>query len=140
RRLSRRARPDAVSATGVFVRVPPVAAARVCAIPSLRHEQTAIVGLANRINARFCNVLALTYDSSAAMVAGSRARTVVTGNPIRPNLLDGDPETVRDAFGFDPAAPLIYVTGGALGAQAINNAVREALPNLLPLTQVLHQC
>ena len=139
-RILRRVRPDVVFATGGFVSVPTVVAARLLGIPSLSHEQTAIVGLANRINARFCTVLALTYDSSAAMVAGSRARTMVTGNPIRPSLLSGDPETVRDAFGLDPNAPLIYVTGGALGAQAINTAVREALPDLLPLTQVLHQC
>lgn len=136
-RILRAARPDVVFSTGGFVSVPTVVAARLLKIPTLSHEQTAIIGLANRINARFCDVLALAYPIAATRLG--RARTLVTGNPVRASLRHGDPEGIRQ-LGLDPAQPLVYVTGGALGAQAINQAVRATLPELLPHTQILHQC
>lgn len=138
--LMRSVHPDVVFATGGFVSVPVVAAARVLGIPALSHEQTATVGLANRINAHVCDVVALSYPESAAVLVGARAKTVVTGNPIRADLHTGQPGRALAQFGLDPTEPLVYVTGGALGAHAINDAVREALPALLPLTQVIHQC
>lgn len=138
--ILRRVRPDVVFGTGGFVSVPGVVAARVLGIPSLSHEQTATVGLATRINARFCDVVALSYAASVPLLAGARARTVVTGNPIRAELLAGDPARGFERFGLNPSLPLVYVTGGALGAHAINEAVRASLPALLEATQVIHQC
>lgn len=138
--ILRRERPDVVFATGGFVSVPSVVAARLLAIPALSHEQTATAGLATKINARFCDVVALAYETSTHALAGGRAKTVVTGNPIRAELLAGSAERAYTDLGLDPSLPLIYVTGGALGAQAINHAVRDALPDLLRITQVVHQC
>lgn len=140
RRLLRRARPDAVFATGGFVSVPAVIAARWLGIPCLSHEQTATVGLATRINAHFCDVVALAYPDSARQLNGVRARTVVTGNPIRQELLNGRAERGFAHFELEPALPLVYVTGGALGAHALNAAISEALPSLLDATQIVHQC
>ena len=136
----RAARPDLVFSTGGFVSVPTVVAARLLGIPSLTHEQTAVIGLATRINARFVDVIALSYERSRALLGAHRGRVIVTGNPIRASLYDGDPAGAFRAFGLDPNLPLVYVTGGALGAQAINSAVREALPRLLARVQVIHQC
>lgn len=138
--ILRRARPDVIFATGGFVSVPTIAAARLLRVPSLSHEQTATAGLATRINARLCDVIALAYQESAAHLGGCRARTVVTGNPIRAELLEGDAVAARRAFGFAPELPLVYITGGALGAQAINETVRQALPRLLEFAQIIHQC
>ncbi|HET9015980.1 MAG TPA: undecaprenyldiphospho-muramoylpentapeptide beta-N-acetylglucosaminyltransferase [Thermomicrobiaceae bacterium] len=133
-------RPDVVFATGGFVSVPTVVAARWLRIPSLTHEQTAGVGLANRINARFCDVVALAYPTSTEQLQGTRARLVVTGNPVRDALRGGDAAAARARFGFSDALPVIYVTGGVLGAHAINESVRIALPRLVSIAQVLHQC
>ncbi|HUZ01691.1 MAG TPA: undecaprenyldiphospho-muramoylpentapeptide beta-N-acetylglucosaminyltransferase [Thermomicrobiaceae bacterium] len=133
-------RPDAVFATGGFVSVPAVIAARMLGIPCLSHEQTATAGLATRINARFCDVIALAYAASADQLRGTRARLVVTGNPTRAALLSGDPATGRERFHFDAESPVVYVTGGVLGAHAINEAVRLTLPTLVEVTQVVHQC
>lgn len=139
-RQLRATRPNLVFSTGGFVSVPTVVAARLLGIPSLTHEQTAIIGLANRINARFADVIALSYERSRALLGTHHGRIVVTGNPIRASLCDGDPAGAFRAFGLDPNQPLVYVTGGAQGAQAINGAVREALPRLLELVQMIHQC
>lgn len=138
--IVRRFRPDVVFSTGGFVSVPGVIAARLAGYPSLSHEQTAIAGLATRINARFCDLVALSFESSAAALSGSRARTVVTGNPVRPEILKGDVAAAYTRYGLSPDLPVVYITGGALGAHAINEAVRGMLPELLSITQVVHQC
>src|SRR5207247_2140944 len=65
--------------------------------------------------------------------------TVVTGNPLRPELRSGSRAAALERFGFDPVLPLVYVTGGAQGSHAINRAVGEVLADLLTHTQCLHQ-
>jgi UDP-N-acetylglucosamine--N-acetylmuramyl-(pentapeptide) pyrophosphoryl-undecaprenol N-acetylglucosamine transferase len=64
----------------------------------------------------------------------------VTGNPLRPELRGGSRAEAAARFGLDPALPLVYVTGGAQGAQRINRTVGEILPPLLDQAQVIHQC
>jgi UDP-N-acetylglucosamine--N-acetylmuramyl-(pentapeptide) pyrophosphoryl-undecaprenol N-acetylglucosamine transferase len=138
RRLIREFRPDVVLSTGGFVSVPTVAAARGRAA-ILTHEQTTILGLATKINMRSAHVLALSFDSTAERVGRSRCTTVVTGNPIRSVLLNGSADRARSLFGFDSERPVVYVTGGARGASPINHRIRDILPRLLEITQVVHQ-
>lgn len=138
--ITRMFHPDVVFSTGGFVSVPGVIAARLTGVPSLSHEQTAIAGLATRINARFCDVVALSFETSAAALSGSRARTVVTGNPVRPEILKGNAAAAYARYGLSPDLPIVYITGGALGAHALNEAVHGILPELLSFSQVIHQC
>jgi UDP-N-acetylglucosamine--N-acetylmuramyl-(pentapeptide) pyrophosphoryl-undecaprenol N-acetylglucosamine transferase len=65
---------------------------------------------------------------------------VVTGNPLRPELRSGSRSGAIARYGLDPAVPLVYVTGGALGAHRINRVVGDALPALLAHVQMIHQC
>ncbi|MDP9366251.1 MAG: undecaprenyldiphospho-muramoylpentapeptide beta-N-acetylglucosaminyltransferase [Chloroflexota bacterium] len=137
-RLVRRFGPSVVFSTGGFVSVPTVvAAAR--SVPVLTHEQTAILGLATRINARFADVLAVSYDETAHLAASLRPRVVVTGNPVRASLTEGSGDRALARFGFSPDLPLLYVTGGARGASPLNRRVAQLLPGLLDHCQVLHQ-
>ncbi len=138
--ILRRFKPDVVFSTGGFVSVPTVVAAKLLGIPSITHEQTATVGLATRINARFATVIALSFERSRTTFEGWHRRLVVTGNPVRPILFDGSADRCREAFNLGGDRPLIYVTGGALGAHAINEAVMNALPRLLDLVEIIHQC
>ena len=140
----RRFRPDVVLATGGYVSVPPVIAAGLLRIPVLIHEQTVQIGLANKIAARFATRIALTFEGAAAeLPPQDRKKAFVTGNPVRAAIFGGDKLRAVARLGFDPAEndlPMIYVTGGALGAQSINRAVEEALPELLQFCRVVHQC
>jgi UDP-N-acetylglucosamine--N-acetylmuramyl-(pentapeptide) pyrophosphoryl-undecaprenol N-acetylglucosamine transferase len=140
RRILRRFQPDVVFSTGGFVSVPTVAAARSLGIPALTHEQTAWPGLANRINARLCDTFAASFPDAPIPRLRKGARAVVTGNPVRRSLEGGAPRELQRLFGVADGAPLIYVTGGAQGAQAVNAAVAAALPELLGLAQIIHQC
>src|SRR5690606_37320665 len=68
---------------------------------------------------------------------------VDTGNPVRAEMLTGEPLKAVDALGldsFDPDLPVLYVTGGAQGAEQINTVVTDALPWLLQHANVIHQC
>ncbi len=136
--LLRRLRPRVVFATGGFVALPVVLAAALSRVRIVIHEQTAVPGLANRIAARFAGQIALTFAESAA--GFPPAKTVLTGNPLRPELRGGDRADAVARFGLDPALPLVYVTGGAQGSHRINRVVGGVLPALLEHVQVVHQC
>ncbi len=136
--LLRRFRPEVIFSTGGFVSVPTVAAGWLLRRPILTHEQTAQFGLANRINLRFATVVALPYEASRAFVPPTKKRVVVTGNPVRDEILHGDPAEGARLFALDSALPMVYITGGALGSQAINGAVAAILPQLLAHYQVIH--
>ncbi len=140
----RRFRPAVVFATGGYVSVPPVLAARLLGVPVLIHEQTVQVGLANRLTAGAATRIALSYDGSEMLLPrAARAKAFVTGNPVRAQVFGGDRARGVARFGLsesDNALPCVYVTGGAQGAQAINCAVSDALPELLQVCRVLHQC
>jgi UDP-N-acetylglucosamine--N-acetylmuramyl-(pentapeptide) pyrophosphoryl-undecaprenol N-acetylglucosamine transferase len=136
--LLRQLRPAVLFGTGGFASVPPALAASALRIPVVIHEQTAVLGLANRITGRFATRIALSFPDVRGALRSDRV--VVTGNPVRPELLGGSREAALGAFGFDAAVPLVYITGGAQGSHRINRAVGEALPRLLDVCQILHQC
>jgi len=136
-RLLRRLRPRVVFATGGFVALPVALAGALARVPVVVHEQTAVPGLANRVAARLARRVAVTFAESARLFGGTP--TVVTGNPLRPELRSGSRAAALERFGFDPVLPLVYVTGGAQGSHAINRAVGEMLADLLTHTQCLHQ-
>ncbi len=138
RREVARFRPDIIFSTGGFVSVPTVTAARGIA-PTLTHEQTATLGLATRINARFADVLAVSWEASLPAATAIHKRVVVKGNPVRSSLLRGDRTAAHARWGFSPDLPVVYVTGGARGANALNQRIASLLPGLLETCQVLHQ-
>jgi len=132
--------PDIVFSTGGYVSTPVVVAASRLKIPTVTHEQTAHIGLATKINARFVDLVALSYDRSRAALGPTRADVIVTGNPVRSVIFNGCSHRFHERYGFCPSLPIVYVTGGALGSRAINTAVADALPSLLQHVQILHQC
>ncbi|MEV4349040.1 UDP-N-acetylglucosamine--N-acetylmuramyl-(pentapeptide) pyrophosphoryl-undecaprenol N-acetylglucosamine transferase [Actinoplanes sp. NPDC049596] len=136
-----RTRPSVVLSTGGFVSVPIGLAAALFRVPYLMHEQTLSLGLANRLLARFATRVLLSHEASLEhLPERARSRAVVTGNPIRPAVLGGDPGKGFAAYGLDPSVPLVLVTGGATGARQINRMLTGALPHLLQHCQIVHQC
>ncbi|MFI6155085.1 UDP-N-acetylglucosamine--N-acetylmuramyl-(pentapeptide) pyrophosphoryl-undecaprenol N-acetylglucosamine transferase [Kitasatospora sp. NPDC051170] len=136
--------PDVVLGTGGYVAVPVGMAARMCHRPLVVHEQTVRLGLGNRALARMATRVALSSESTLRLLPRAvRARAVVTGNPVRPEVLTGHGEKAISAlslWGFDRSLPTVYVTGGAQGSQQINELVSEVLPWLLGHANVIHQC
>lgn len=139
-----RFQPDVVLATGGYVAVPAGLAARLCRRPLVLHEQTVRLGLANRKLAGSATRIAVSADSTLALLPESvRGTAVVTGNPVRAEVLSGHADQALETLGlrgFDRSLPTLYVTGGAQGAQQINDVVRDSLRWLLERANVVHQC
>ncbi|GAA3444761.1 UDP-N-acetylglucosamine--N-acetylmuramyl-(pentapeptide) pyrophosphoryl-undecaprenol N-acetylglucosamine transferase [Planomonospora venezuelensis] len=144
RSIVSRFRPDVVLATGGYVAVPVGLAAAMCRRPLVVHEQTVRLGLANRLLARTATRFAVSSESTVSLLPeSSRGIAVVTGNPVRPEVLSGQADKAINGLGlhgFDRTLPTVYVTGGAQGSQQINNVVGGVLPWLLSHANVVHQC
>ncbi|UCF97172.1 MAG: undecaprenyldiphospho-muramoylpentapeptide beta-N-acetylglucosaminyltransferase [Spirochaetaceae bacterium] len=135
-----REKPKLVFSKGGYVSVPPVAAARLLGIPSLTHESDLRPGLATRINARFSDRVLVSFPTSAAFFDDHlRQKLIHTGNPIRKELLNGDPQAGRALFGCPANLPLLLVLGGSQGAASINRLVLQALDRLRESCFVVHQ-
>jgi UDP-N-acetylglucosamine--N-acetylmuramyl-(pentapeptide) pyrophosphoryl-undecaprenol N-acetylglucosamine transferase len=134
----RKFRPDVIFSTGGAVSVPTLVIGHRFA-PVLTHEQTAQVGLANRTAARFASTFAVGYEEAAVIARKHSKRVIVTGNPVRSSLNDGNRERGLQRFGFSDDLPVLYVTGGALGATPLNERLEPILPDLLTFTQIFHQ-
>mgnify|MGYP000794647619 CR=1 FL=1 len=137
RRVMREVKPAAVFSKGGFVSVPVVIAAHGRHIPVVTHESDYTPGLANKINAKFADKICVTFEDTLAHVG---AKGVHTGTPIRPELYEGDKARGLSFLGFDGSKPVLLVMGGSLGAAAVNDAVRVALPKLLAMYDVAHLC
>jgi UDP-N-acetylglucosamine--N-acetylmuramyl-(pentapeptide) pyrophosphoryl-undecaprenol N-acetylglucosamine transferase len=129
--------PDVIFSTGGYVSTPSVIGGTRMA-PVLSHEQTAVLGLATRLNGRFVDVQALTFDSSLNY-AKDTSKTVVTGNPVRASLKAGTRESGLRRFGFRTDLPVLFVTGGARGSTPLNERIEAILDDLLERMQVVHQ-
>lgn len=130
-------RPDIVFSKGGFVAVPVVAAAWLRRIPVLAHESDLTPGLANRISAVFAGRVAATFPQ-CAIALGKKG--VHTGTPMRAELFAGSKERGLSFLGFEGKKPLLLMMGGSQGAQAVNEALRAALPDLLPRMDICHLC
>lgn len=128
--------PDVVFSKGGYVSVPVVMAAG--KTPVVAHESDFSPGLANRIASRFTDHICVSFEDT--LKGMSSGKGVFTGTPIRPALYAGDKARAMKMTGFSGAKPVLLVMGGSLGAQRLNELVREALPLLLPRYDVIHLC
>jgi UDP-N-acetylglucosamine--N-acetylmuramyl-(pentapeptide) pyrophosphoryl-undecaprenol N-acetylglucosamine transferase len=101
------------------------------------HDSDAVAGRANRFSSRFARRIAIAYEHARTFFP--REKVMLTGNPVRTEILGADPESARAYFQFDAERPLVVVIGGSLGARALNHLIIKALPELLKGgVQVLH--
>ena len=130
--------PDIIFSKGGFVSVPVIRAAASLKIPSIIHESDLTPGLANKLCIPVAAKVCCNFPETLKYLPEKKA--VLTGSPIREELLKGDKEAAYELTGFNKGMPVIMVMGGSQGASAINRVVREALPRLLNDFQVIHIC
>ena len=136
--LMKRYKPDVVFSKGGFVAVPVVLAAKHYKIPVIIHESDMTPGLANKICIPSAAKVCCNFPETLSSLPTGKA--VLTGSPIRQELLSGDKYRAREFLHFTSDKPVILVVGGSLGAVAVNNAIRTILPELLKDFQVIHLC
>lgn len=136
-RLMGKIKPDVVFSKGGFVAVPVVFGAWMHRVPVVCHESDLTPGLANRLCAPFARKIATTFPE-CAQALGTKAE--MTGTPLRPELFRGSRARGLSLLGFDGSRPILLMMGGSSGAQAVNKALREALPRLTDQFDVAHIC
>lgn len=138
RKFLRDYRPDVVFSKGGFVSVPVVRAAASLKIPCIIHESDMTPGLANKLCIPVADKVCCNFPETLKLLP--REKAVLTGTPIRSELLKGNKLAGLDLCGFTANIPVIMVIGGSLGAANVNKLVRDALPKLLKDFQVIHLC
>jgi UDP-N-acetylglucosamine--N-acetylmuramyl-(pentapeptide) pyrophosphoryl-undecaprenol N-acetylglucosamine transferase len=133
-----RNRPGLLFSKGGFVATPVVWAAWLLRVPVIIHESDMSPGLANRLSMPFARRVCYSFPETLAHLPKHKA--VLTGIPVRDELLHGDPDRASQWLNFDEDKPLLLVVGGSLGSQVINNAVRDVLQELLNHFNVVHIC
>ena len=137
-KLIKTLKPDVIFSKGGFVSVPVVMAAKKCHVPTIIHESDMTPGLANKISIPSATKVCCNFPETLGHLPKEKA--VLTGSPIRQELLTGNKIAALDFCGFTPDKPVILIIGGSLGSVVVNDAVRAILPELLKQFQVIHLC
>ncbi|MHB0856686.1 MAG: undecaprenyldiphospho-muramoylpentapeptide beta-N-acetylglucosaminyltransferase [Anaerolineae bacterium] len=137
-RLLRAWRPEVVLATGGYVSVPVVLAARLLGRPVLVYLPDMEPGLAVKHLARIAQQVAVSFEEVRSFFPAGK--TLVSGYPVRRALLAGSKVEARKALTLRSEKPVVLVFGGSRAAHTLNEAVRGAIEPLLEMAQVLHIC
>ena len=131
-------RPDVIFLKGGYTCLPVGLAARVLRVPYIVHDSDTVPGLTNRALSKKATKIATGMPLEYYNYPENKA--VWTGIPVseefRP-VTKTKQKKLKQELGFDPNEPLLVVTGGSLGAEHINLAVHEILPELLKVTSVI---
>jgi UDP-N-acetylglucosamine--N-acetylmuramyl-(pentapeptide) pyrophosphoryl-undecaprenol N-acetylglucosamine transferase len=136
----RRNRADFVFSKGGFVSVPVVWAARIFNIPVFSHESDLIPGLATKLNLGFSTKVFLPHEKvKRYLPARHWDKCVISGNPVREEIMTGRAERAEQRWNIPADKPLILVLGGSSGALQINNLIPSLVKELAGRAVVLHQ-
>lgn len=127
RKIIREFKPDCVVCTGGYVSGPVIMAAAKEGVPSLIHEQNVYPGLTVKGSEKYVDYLAVSFDETVNLM-NAKEKCVVTGNPIRTQILEANKEEARKKLGIDK--PFVLVFGGSLGAQRINDTMLNIIPRI----------
>lgn len=127
RNIVKRFKPDVVIGVGGYASGPIVRAAAKQGIPTLIQEQNSFPGLTNRILGKKADRICVAYEGMERFF--EKSKIYLTGNPVRQDIvsLEGKLEEAMEFFGFSPLHPVLFVTGGSLGAYTINDSMAHNL-------------
>lgn len=137
-RLIKKIKPDVIFSKGGFVSVPVILAARHCKVPAIIHESDLTPGLANKLAIPAAQKVCCNFPETLKYLPADKA--VLTGSPIRSELLSGNRLRALDFCHFKSGKKVILVVGGSTGSQFINTVVRDMLPELCKYYQIIHLC
>jgi UDP-N-acetylglucosamine--N-acetylmuramyl-(pentapeptide) pyrophosphoryl-undecaprenol N-acetylglucosamine transferase len=129
--------PDVIISKGGYASFPAVFAAKLLRIPVIVHESDSYPGRLNIWTSKFAEKIAISWPEAIEYLP--KEKTALTGQPIRKEILHGNPEGSREFFSLNSDLPVILILGGSQGAEKINNTILETLPDLLSDYQIIHQ-
>jgi len=128
--------PDLIFSKGGYGSIPVVLSGWLLRVPIILHESDAMPGLTNRFLSRFAAAVFVSFPNTSYFPA---KKTVLVGNPIRKEILNGSREKGKAIFKLSGEKPIIFIAGGSQGAQRINDKILDILPELLKNFELLHQ-
>lgn len=126
---------DGVVGFGGYVSIPVGKAASDLHVPLVLHEQNSACGMANKYLAPHASAIAITYEAARSALKAT-CPVVLTGNPVRPEMLSANREEGRRTLGIPLNDRLLLVFGGSLGARHINTAITALAPRLMEIADL----
>lgn len=130
--------PDFIFSKGGYGSLAPVICGWFLRTPILLHESDVVPGLVNKILSKFVPKIMISFPPLQTEYF-SEKKTIFVGNPIRRELLAGSKEEAKGVFNLSGEKPVIFIMGGSQGAQKINDAILEILPQILSEFELIHQ-
>jgi len=125
--------PEAVIGFGGYAAFCPVLASATCGVPTAVHEQNSVPGVTNKVLGKIVKRVFLSFPDD--LKAFPHHKTMLTGNPVRREILDVAPMRQSRIEG-----KRILILGGSQGARPINDAIIEALPMFMEAgAMLIHQ-
>ncbi|NQT58552.1 MAG: undecaprenyldiphospho-muramoylpentapeptide beta-N-acetylglucosaminyltransferase [Bacteroidetes bacterium] len=135
-----RGKPSILFSKGGFVSLPPVAAAWILRIPVIIHESDFDPGLTTRLTAKFAKKILIPFNESCSFYPNSSVKKlVVTGNPVRSGVKNGNKAKGLSYCGVSAIKPVIFIAGGSQGAVQINKILEKCINELCERFIVIHQ-
>lgn len=128
--------PDVVLSKGSYTSVPVVMAAAVLRIPIVVHESDSKPGSANKLAAKFAKYIGISFVACADYFP--KQKTALIGVPLRNAFLQ-PAQNPHQELGIPSDRPVIFVTGGSMGAVRVNDLILNSLDDLLPYYTIVHQ-
>ncbi len=129
--------PDVIFSKGGYSSFPVLFVARILRIPVVIHESDSIPGSVNRWAGRWASAIMVSFPESSRFFKNKRV--IVTGNPVRLQVVGGTDVEAIQTFNLEENIPVILVVGGSQGSEPINEIILSLLPEMVKKYQIIHQ-
>ncbi len=129
--------PDIVFTNGSYVSVPVLFSARILGIPVFLHVSDAIPSRALLTSDKYAKRISIAFKEAAEYLPEKKIAYI--GNPVRKEIATPLTNGAHEFLDLEYNIPTIFIIGGSSGAQIMNDAVIDALPQLLLSYNVIHQ-
>ncbi|MEK7124345.1 MAG: UDP-N-acetylglucosamine--N-acetylmuramyl-(pentapeptide) pyrophosphoryl-undecaprenol N-acetylglucosamine transferase [Patescibacteria group bacterium] len=127
--------PRLVFSKGGTGSLPVTFSAVILGIPVFLHESDIVPGRSNRVTSNWAIKVLISFEKTEYF---NLAKTVLVGNPIKKELLEGSAESAKEIFNINSPKPVLLFLGGSQGAQSINEFILSILNDLLLKYEVIH--
>lgn len=129
--------PDIIFSKGGYSAFPILFCAKIFRIPVIIHESDSVPGVVNRWAGKWAQKIAISFKETSKFFDSKR--TIISGNPVRSQILGGNTKEALLHFSLEEKVPVILILGGSQGAMKINETILDILPELLEKYQIIHQ-
>lgn len=129
--------PDLIFSKGGYGSFPVVLASKFLGAPVFLHESDSIPGAANKFLQKFSKQIFVSFQETSGI---DKNKMIVTGNPVREEILQGSKEKGKERFNLKGEKPVLLVLGGSQGSERINDIFLAILTSALRDFEIIHQC